>query len=138
MYNIIFRTKIFRVINYDNFTLELNNIHPLSPKKKKKKIKSIHWEMSGVVGLFRNCRLGCLLPRYGPMVLGRRVRISLTATHSKPACAQARAHLLRPWTRAHGRWNCYKKFMAGMCNMTIIRRICLLSTRKTENTKSWS
>ena len=90
-------------------------------KKKKEKI---------VVSLFCSCRLGCLLPRYGPMVLGRRVRTSLTATHPKRACAQARAYLLRPWTHAHGGGNCYKKFMASRCIMTIIRRICLLSARK--------
>ena len=90
-------------------------------KKKREKI---------VVGLFCSCKLSCLLPRYSPMVLGKRVRTGLTAIHPKPTCAQARAHLLKPWTHAHGRGNCYKKVMADRCNMTIIRRICLLSTRK--------
>ena len=83
-----------------------------------------------VVGLFCNCRLGCLLPRYGLMILGRRVRTGLTATHPKSACAQARTPLLRPWTRALGGGNGYKKVMAGRCNMTIIRKICLLLARK--------
>ena len=73
------------------------------------------------------------MPRYGPMILGRRVRIGLTVTHPKPACAQARTLLLRPWTRAHGGGNCYKKVMAGRCNMTIIRRICSLSARKAKS-----
>ena len=40
-----------------------------------------------VVGLFCNSRLGCLLPCYGPMILGRSVGTSLTTTHPKPACA---------------------------------------------------
>ena len=62
-----------------------------------------------VVGLFCNCRLGYLLPRYDPMILGRRVRIGLTATHLKPICAQARTPLLRPWTGAYGGGSCYKK-----------------------------
>ena len=89
-----------------------------------------------MVGLFRNCRLGCLLPRYGPIVLYRRVKTGLTATHPKPNYAQVRAHLLRPWTYIYGRGNCYKKVMVDKCNITIIRRICLLLARKTKNTKS--
>ena len=83
-----------------------------------------------VVGFFCNCRQGCLLPRYGPIVLGRRVRTDLIATNPKPACAQARTPLLRPWTCAHSRGNCYEKVMAGKCNIKIIRKICLLSARK--------
>ena len=112
-------------------TIEFNLSHIVFLKKKKK-LSHI------VVGLFHNNRLGCLLPRYSPMVLGRKLRTGLTATHPKPTNAQARASLLRPWTRAHGRGNCYKKVMADKGNMTIIRRICLLSAKRTENTKSWS
>ena len=69
------------------------------------------------------------------MVLGRRVRTGLNATHPKLACAQIRTPLLRPWTRAHGEGNCYKKVMAGRCNMTIIRRIYLLSAKKKKEEK---
>ena len=79
---------------------------------------------------FCNCGLGYLLPRYSLMILGRRVRIGLIVTHPKPACAQTRTPLLRPWTRAHGRGNCYKKVMEDRCNMTIMRRICLLLARR--------
>ena len=50
-----------------------------------------------VVGLFSNCTLGCLLPHYGPNVLGRRVETGLIATHPKPACAQTKAPLLELW-----------------------------------------
>ena len=66
-----------------------------------------------VVGLFCNCRLGCLLPCYGPTVLGRRVRLDLTATHLKLAYAQTKAPLLKIWSHAHGRGNYYKGVMAA-------------------------
>ena len=72
------------------------------------------------------------------MILGRRVMIGLTAIHPKPTCAQVRTPLLRPWTRAYGGGNCYKKAMANKCNMTLIRRICLLSARKKRKAKSCS
>ena len=75
------------------------------------------------------------MPRYSPLVLGRRVRIGLTATNPKPACTQARTPLLRPWTCAHGGGNYYKNVMVGRCNMTIIRRIYLLSARKKNEEK---
>ena len=42
-------------------------------------------------------RLGCFLPRYGPKVLGRRVKTGLASTHPKPACAQTKALLLKLW-----------------------------------------
>ena len=63
-------------------------------------------------GPFCNYRLGCLLPRHDPMVLGRRVRIGLTAIHPKPACAQTKAPLLKFWSHAYG--NSY----VGRCNIT--------------------
>jgi len=66
-----------------------------------------------VVGLFCNCWLGCLLPCYGPMVLGRRVRPGLTATHLKLACAQTKTLLLKLWSHAYGRGNYYKGVMAA-------------------------
>ena len=69
------------------------------------------------------------------MILGRRVKTGLTAIHLKPVCARARTPLLRPWTRTHDGGNCYKKVMAGRCNMTIIRRICLLLARKEKKEK---
>jgi len=75
-----------------------------------------------VVGLFRNCGLGYLLPRYGSMVLGRRVRTDLTATHPKPACVQTKTPSLKPWSHAHGKGNCYKRVIAGRCNMTTIKK----------------
>ena len=80
-----------------------------------------------MVGLFRNCGLGYLLPRYGPMVLGKKVRTGLTTTHPKPACAQTKTPSLKPWSHAHSKGNYYKRVMAGRCNMTIIKGICLLS-----------
>ena len=43
-----------------------------------------------VVGLFVSW-VGSLLPYYGPMILGRRVRTSLTETHLRLACAQVKA-----------------------------------------------
>ena len=64
------------------------------------------------------------------MILGRRVKTGLTAIHLKPVCARARTPLLRPWTRAHDGGNYYKKVMADRCNITTIKRICLLSTKK--------
>jgi len=82
-----------------------------------------------MVGLFRNYKLSYLLPCYGLMVLGRRVRNGLTATHPKPTCAQTKAPSLKPWSHAHGRGNNYKRVMAGKCNMTTIKRKCLLSIR---------
>ena len=91
-----------------------------------------HGGSSFVVGLFRNCRLGYLLPRYGPMVLGRRVRTSLTATHPKPACAQTKTPLLKLWSDAHGKGNCYKRVMVDRYNITTTKGKCLLSARKQE------
>ena len=71
-----------------------------------------------VMGPFSNYRLGCLLLRYGPKVLGRRIRTGLTTTHPKLACAQTRAPLLKFWSLAHGRGNYYKRVMAGKYNIT--------------------
>ena len=75
-----------------------------------------------LVGIFHNYRLGYLLPRYGPMVLGRRVKTGLTATHLKSAYVQTKAHSQKPWSHAYGRGNCYKIVMASRCNMTIIKK----------------
>ena len=96
---------------------------------------SLQISLEIVIGLFHNYRLGYLLPRYGLMVLGRRVRTGLIATHPKPACAQTKAHLLKFWSHAHGRGNCYKGVMTGRYNITTTKRKCLLSAKK-GNTKS--
>ena len=93
---------------------------------------SLQINLEIVLGLFHNCRLGCLLPRYSPMVLGRRVKTSLTATHPKPVCAQTKAPLLKLWLHAHGRGNYYKGVMAGRYNIITIKGKCLLSARKQE------
>ena len=63
------------------------------------------------------------------MVLGRRIRTGLIATHPKLACAQTKALSLKLWSHAHGRGNCYKRVMTDRCNITTIKRICLLSVR---------
>ncbi|KAL0009907.1 hypothetical protein SO802_005015 [Lithocarpus litseifolius] len=57
------------------------------------------------------------------MVLGRRDRTGLTATHSKPTCAQSKAPLLKRWSHAHDRGSCYKKVMAGRYDAEAIYRI---------------
>ena len=54
----------------------------------------------------------------------------MTATHPKPAYAQTRVLLLKPWSHAHDRGNCYKKVMAGRCSIATTKGICLLLVRK--------
>ena len=68
-----------------------------------------------VMGLFCNYRLGCLLPRNGPKVLGRRVKTDLIVAHPKLAYVQTRAPLLKFWSHVHGKGNNYKRVMAGIC-----------------------
>ena len=93
---------------------------------------SLQISLETVVGLFRNCRLGCLLSCYGLMVLGRRVRTGLTITHSKSVCAKTKPTLLKLWSYAHGRGNCYKGVMTSKYNITTTKGKCLLSARKQE------
>ena len=78
---------------------------------------------------FCDCGLACLLPHYGPKVLGRRVRIGSIATHLRPACAQTKVPLLKLWSHAHGRWSCCKRVMASKYNITTIKKIRLLLDR---------
>ena len=85
-------------------------------------------------GSFCNCGLGCLLPRYGLMVLGRKVKTGLTAIHTKPTCRQTKAPLLKFWSYAHGRENCYKRVMVGSCNITTTKGNMLIVNQKTGNT----
>ena len=65
-------------------------------------------------------------PGLKTLLLGRRVRTGLIATHLRPACAQAKALLLKLWSHAHGRWDCYIRVMTGKYNMTTIKEIYLL------------
>jgi len=67
------------------------------------------------------------------MVLGRRVRTSLTAIHPNLACVQTTAPLLKFWSHAHGRGNCYKRVMADMCNITTTKGNMLTVSQKTRN-----
>ena len=70
--------------------------------------------------------LGCLWPYYGPKVLRRKVKTGPIVTHLKPACTQTKAPLLKLWSHAHGRWNCYKRVIVGKYNLTTIKEIYLL------------
>ena len=107
----------------------LKNIYTLSNSK-----CSLIFLLS-LVDLFRNCGLGYILPRYGPMVLGRRVRIDLTTTHLKPACVQTKTPSLKPWSHAYGRENYYKRVMAGSYNMTITIIIKIYAYCQSEHRK---
>ena len=98
-------------------------------------LKITNMNIISVVGLFRNCGLDYLLPHYGLMVLGRRVRTGLTATHPKPTCAQTKASSLKPWSHDHSRGNYYKRVMASRCNMSNKKNMLIVSLN-TENTKS--
>ena len=110
----------------------------VSCSQKKKNIYQVNYSLKktkskpNVVGFFHNSRLGCLLPRYGPIFLGRRVKTDLIATHTKPSYAQTKAPLLKPWSHAHDKGSYYKRVMAGRYNITT-KGICLLSARKMEN-----
>jgi len=66
------------------------------------------------------------------MILGRRVKTGLTATHLKLACAQTKAPSLKLWSYAHGRGNCYKRVIVGRYNITTTKGKCLLSAKKQE------
>ena len=83
-------------------------------------------------GPFWDYGLGCLLPHYHPKVLGKRVRTDPIATHLEPACVQTKAPLLKLWSHAHGKWNCYKRVTAGKYNITTIKdkRSLLVKTSK--------
>ena len=70
--------------------------------------------------------MGYFLPHYGPKVLGRRVRTGPIATYLKLACAQTKAPLLKLWSHAHGRCDCYKKVMAGKYNIITLKEMRLL------------
>ena len=48
------------------------------------------------------------------------------ATHLEPAYVQTKAPLLKLWSHTYGRWNCYKRVMAGRYNITTIKDKCLL------------
>lgn len=41
-------------------------------------------------------------------------------------CGGPRAPLLIPWSHAHGRWDYYKKVMAGKSNITTIKGNALI------------
>ena len=86
-------------------------------------------------GPFWDCGLGCLLPHYGPKVLGRRVKTSLIATHLKLACVQTKAPLFELWSYAHGRWNCYKRVMSNKYNITTVKETSSTTTRNAWNGK---
>ena len=88
LFNKVITNSFMENLQIDILTFKIHNTKLIK--------KFIYIILLIVVGLFCNCRLDCLLPHYGPMVLGRRVKTSLTATQPKPACVQARAHLLRP------------------------------------------
>ena len=47
--------------------------------------------------------VSCLLPYYGPKVLGRKVMTDSIATHPEPVCAQTKIPLLKLWSHTHGR-----------------------------------
>ena len=92
-------------------------------------------------GSFCNCGLGCLLPRYGLKVLGRRVRIGLAATHLKPVCAQTKTPLLKLWWHAYGRGNYYKRVIADRYNIATIKGSMLIVSWKAESiewNRRWS
>jgi len=61
-----------------------------------------------VVGIFVSWARS-LLPYYDPMILGRRVRTSLTETYLRLVCAQVKAlEGILSMSCAHGRKYCYK------------------------------
>ena len=91
--------------------------------------------MKGCGGPFCNCGLGYLLPRYGQMVLGRRVKIGLSTIHPKSACAQTKVCLLKFWSHAHGRRNYYERVMADRCNITTTKGNMPTVSQKTRNTE---
>ena len=69
--------------------------------------------------------VSCLLPYYGPKVLGRKVMTDSIATHPEPVCAQTKIPLLKLWSHTHGRWNWYRRIMAKKYNITTIKKIYL-------------
>ena len=131
-FSLFFFFFILPKIHSTKHTLNLN--HWIKKKGENTILVPTFWGYS-CSGSFCNCKLGCLLPRYGPMVLGRRVRTGFTATHPKPTCTQTKGPLLKLWSHAHGRGNCYKRVMTSRCNITTTKWNAFTVSQKTGNTK---